>query len=60
MTTTGPFHSLTDDDQARLRELLTDGSTVAAAARALGCHYRHALNLGVSPFEGSSRFGVRS
>lgn len=44
MTTTGPFHSLTDDDQARLRELLTDGSTVAAAARALGCHYRHALN----------------
>ena len=49
MTTTGPFHSLTDDDQARLRELLTDGSTVAAAARALGCHHRPHRSVGRQP-----------
>ena len=44
MPAPGPFHSLTADDQSRLRTLLATGTSVAAAARQTGCHYGHALN----------------
>lgn len=44
MPAPGPFHSLTADDQSRLRTLLATGISVAAAARQTGCHYGHALN----------------
>lgn len=48
MPAPGPFHSLTADDQSRLRTLLATGISVAAAARQTGCHFAHHHQL-ISP-----------
>ncbi|MEX3504920.1 IS30 family transposase [Corynebacterium sp. LK2510] len=44
MTTPGPYHCLSIDDQNRLRKRLLTGDSVAAAVRHIGCYYVHALN----------------
>lgn len=38
----GAFHSLSDEDKAGIRDLLSQGMSLRQAALRVGCNYRHA------------------